>query len=139
MPKEVLYLKLEQNAELSGESVHISDLGKLYCRNRKACRIDAERFLFSDLRKKIRGAGWLARFLSISLLQQDNPNLEVESIGAPETVVEQVKVVVVIRASGRCAKSSLSAASAFLAQRLRSWRFITTSGFARCSGKFTSF
>ena len=31
MPKEVLYLKLEQNAELSGESVHISDLGKLYC------------------------------------------------------------------------------------------------------------
>ena len=28
----------------------------------------------------------------ISLLQQDNPNLEVESIGAPETVVEQVKV-----------------------------------------------
>ena len=33
MPKEVLYLKLEQNAELSGESVHI------------------------------RGAGWLVRFL----------------------------------------------------------------------------
>ena len=32
MPKEVLYLKLEQNAELSGESVHISDLGKLYCK-----------------------------------------------------------------------------------------------------------
>ena len=29
MPKEVLYLKLEQNAELSGESVHISDLGKI--------------------------------------------------------------------------------------------------------------
>ena len=28
----------------------------------------------------------------ISLLQQDNPNLEVESIGAPETVVEKVKV-----------------------------------------------
>ena len=55
MPKEVLYLKLEQNAELSGESVHIV--------KRKACRIDAERFLFSDLRKKIRGAGWLARFL----------------------------------------------------------------------------
>ena len=62
MPKEVLYLKLEQNAELSGESVHISDLGKLYVK-RKACRIDAERFLFSDLRKKIRGAGWSARFL----------------------------------------------------------------------------
>ena len=34
MPKEVLYLKLEQNAELSGESVHISDLGKLYCKTR---------------------------------------------------------------------------------------------------------
>ena len=33
MPKEVLYLKLEQNAELSGESVHISDLGKLYCKS----------------------------------------------------------------------------------------------------------
>ena len=32
MPKEVLYLKLEQNTELSGESVHISDLGKLYCK-----------------------------------------------------------------------------------------------------------
>ena len=28
----------------------------------------------------------------ISLLQQDNPNLDVESIGARETVVEQVKV-----------------------------------------------
>ena len=26
MPKEVLYLKLEQNAELSGESVHILSL-----------------------------------------------------------------------------------------------------------------
>jgi len=56
MPKEVLYLKLEQNAELSA-------ILENYIVKRKACRIDAERFLFSDLRKKIRGAGWLARFL----------------------------------------------------------------------------
>lgn len=62
MPKEVLYLKLEQNAELSGESVHISDLGKLYCKTQSVqnrCRM----LPVSDLRKKIRGAGWLARFL----------------------------------------------------------------------------
>ena len=73
MPKEVLYLKLEQNAELSGESVHISDLGKLYCKTQSVqnrCRT-LPVFRFEE---------------------QDNPNLEVESIGAPETVVEQVKV-----------------------------------------------
>ena len=137
MPKEVLYLKLEQNAELSGESVHISDLGKLYCKTQSVqnrCRtLPVFRFEEKDKGRRV-----VSALFVISLLQQDNPNLEVESIGAPETVVEQVKVSR-IRASGRCAKSSLSAASAFLAQRLRSWRFITTSGFARCSGKFTSF
>lgn len=40
----------------------ISAILENYIVKRKACRIDAERFLFSDLRKKIRGAGWLARF-----------------------------------------------------------------------------
>ena len=136
MPKEVLYLKLEQNAELSGESVHISDLGKLYCKTQSVqnrCRtLPVFRFEEKDKGRRV-----VSALFVISLLQQDNPNLEVESIGAPETVVEQVKVS---RYPGFwCVKSSLSAASAFLAQRLRSWRFITTSGFARCSGKFTSF
>ena len=137
MPKEVLYLKLEQNAELSGESVHISDLGKLYCKTQSVqnrCRaLPVFRFEEKDKGRRV-----VSALFVISLLQQDNPNLEVESIGAPETVVEQVKSVA-IRASGRCVKSSLSAASAFLARHLRSWRFITTSGFARCSGRFTSF
>ena len=137
MPKEVLYLKLEQNAELSGESVHISDLGKLYCKTQSVqnrCRtLPVFRFEEKDKGRRV-----VSALFVISLLQQDNPNLEVESIGAPETVVEQVKVS---RYPGfwQVAKSSLFAASAFLAQRLRSWRFITTSGFARCSGKFTSF
>ena len=111
MPKEVLYLKLEQNAELSGESVHISDLGKLYCKTQSVqnrCRtLPVFRFEEKDMGRRV-----VSALFVISLLQQDNPNLEVESIGAPETVVEQVKSVV-IRASGRCVKSSLSAASAF--------------------------
>ena len=88
MPKEVLYLKLEQNAELSGESVHISDLGKLYCKTQSVqnrCRtLPVFRFEEKDKGRRVVSV--------ISLLQQDNPNLEVESIGAPETVVEQVKV-----------------------------------------------
>ena len=91
MPKEVLYLKLEQNAELSGESVHISDLGKLYCKTQSVqnrCRaLPVFRFEEKDKGRRV-----VSALFVISLLQQDNPNLEVESIGAPETVVEQVKV-----------------------------------------------
>ena len=78
MPKEVLYLKLEQNAELSGESVHISDLGKLYCKTQSVqnrCRtLPVFRFEEKDKGRRVVSA------------------LFVESIGAPETVVEQVKV-----------------------------------------------
>ena len=91
MPKEVLYLKLEQNAELSGESVHISDLGKLYCKTQSVqnrCRT----LPVFRLEEKDKGRRVVSALFVISLLQQDNPNLEVESIGAPDTVVEQVKV-----------------------------------------------
>ena len=80
MPKEVLYLKLEQNAELSGESVHISDLGKLYCKTQSVqnrCRtLPVFRFEEKDKRRRV-----VSALFVISLLQQDNLNLEVESIG----------------------------------------------------------
>ena len=79
MPKEVLYLKLEQNAELSGESVHISDLGKLYCKTQSVqnrCRtLPVFRFEEKDKGRRV-----VSALFVISLLQQDNPNLEVESI-----------------------------------------------------------
>ena len=128
--------KVEQNAELSGESVHISDLGKLYCKTQSVqnrCRtLPVFRFEEKDKGRRV-----VSALFVISLLQQDNPNLEVESIGAPETVVEQVKVS---RYPGlwQVCKIVFVCCICFLAQRLRSWRFITTSGFARCSGKFTS-
>ena len=84
MPKEVLYLKLEQNAELSGESVHISDLGKLYCKTQSVqnrCRaLPVFRFEEKDKGRRV-----VSALFVISLLQQDNPNLEVESIGASES------------------------------------------------------
>ena len=85
MPKEVLYLKLEQNAELSGESVHISDLGKLYCKTQSVqnrCRtLPVFRFEEKDKGRRV-----VSALFVISLLQQDNPNLEVESIGAPDMI-----------------------------------------------------
>lgn len=126
MPKEVLYLKLEQNAELSGESVHISDLGKLYCKTQSVqnrCRtLPVFRFEEKDKGRRV-----VSALFVISLLQQDNPNLEVESIGAPETVVEQVKVS---RYPGfwQVCKIVFVCCICFFGAALRSWRFITTSG-----------
>ena len=71
MPKEVLYLKLEQNAELSGESVHISDLGKLYCKTQSVqnrCRtLPVFRFEEKDKGRRV-----VSALFVISLLQQDN-------------------------------------------------------------------
>lgn len=90
MQKETLYLKLERNVELAGPDVQLKDLGKLYCRNEKLLnRIKARRvfrFQPQDGGRKV-----ICVMKLIELLQKEYENLEVESIGEAEVVIEEVR------------------------------------------------
>lgn len=90
MAKETLYLKLERNVELQKDDVQIRDLGKLYCRDTALLnRIRATgiyRFKEEDGGRKV-----LCVMKLIEILQKEYENLEVESIGEAEVVIERVK------------------------------------------------
>lgn len=90
MQKETLYLKLERNVELQSEDVWMKDLGKMFCRDENLLNrikaIKVTKFQEKDGGRKVICVLWL-----IEMLQQEYPQLEVESIGEAEVVVEQVK------------------------------------------------
>lgn len=90
MQKETLYLKLERNVEIQKPDVQLKDLGKLYCRNEKLLnRLKATkvfRFKPEDGGRKV-----VCVMKLIEMLQKEYENLEVESIGEAETVIEEVK------------------------------------------------
>lgn len=90
MQKETLYLKLERNVELQSEDVWLKDLGKMYCRDEKLLnRIKAKKV--TKFREQDGGRKVICVMKLIEMLQQEYPELEVESIGEAEVVVEQVK------------------------------------------------
>lgn len=90
MQKETLYLKLERNVELESEDVRIRDLGKMFCRDEKLLnRIRATKVM--KFQEKDGGRKVICVMKLIEMLQQEYPELEVESIGEAEVVVEQVK------------------------------------------------
>lgn len=90
MQKETLYLKLERNVEIQKPDVQLKDLGKLYCRDEKLLnRVKAAkifRFKPQDGGRKV-----ICVMKLIEMLQKEYDNLEVESIGEAEVVIEEVK------------------------------------------------
>lgn len=90
MQKETLYLKLERNVEIQKPDVQLKDLGKLYCRDEKLLnRLKATkvfRFKPEDGGRKV-----VCVMKLIEMLQKEYENLEVESIGEAEVVIEEVK------------------------------------------------
>lgn len=90
MQSETLYLKLERNVELQSEDVCMKDLGRLYCRDEKLLnRIKTKKVL--KFREEDGGRRVVSVMKLIEMLQQEYQNLEVESIGETEVVVELVK------------------------------------------------
>lgn len=90
MQKETLYIKLERNVEVQTPDVRLKDLGKLYCRDQNLLsRIKTAKiwkFKPEDAGRKV-----ICVMKLIELLQKEYPNLEVESLGEAEVVLEQVK------------------------------------------------
>lgn len=90
MQKETLYLKLERNVEIQKPDVQLKDLGKLYCRDEKLLnRVKVTkifRFQPEDGGRKV-----VCVMKLIEMLTKEYENLEVESIGEAEVVIEEVK------------------------------------------------
>lgn len=91
MASETLYLKLERNIETQAQEIRMKDLGKLYCRNgnllNRAKVMKVMRFTEADGGRKV-----ISVMKLIEMLQSEFENLEVESVGETEVIVEQVKV-----------------------------------------------
>lgn len=90
MQKETLYMKLERNVEVQKPDVQLKDLGKLYCRDEKLLnRIRATKLF--HFKPEDGGRRVVCVMKLIEMLQKEYENLEVESIGEAETVIELVK------------------------------------------------
>lgn len=90
MQKETLYLKLERNVEIQKPDVQLKDLGKLYCRDETLLnRIKVTKIF--RFRPEDGGRKVVCVMKLIEMLQNEYENLEVESIGEAEVVIEEVK------------------------------------------------
>lgn len=90
MQKETLYLKLERNVEVQKPDVQLKDLGKLYCRDEKLLnRIRVTKLFY--FKPEDGGRRVVCVMKLIEMLQKEYENLEVESIGEAETVIELVR------------------------------------------------
>ncbi len=90
MQKETLYLKLERNVELEKTDVELKDLGKAYCRD-QALLNKIKTVKVFKMKPEDGGRKVVSVMRLIEMLQQEYSNLEVESIGETEVVVELVK------------------------------------------------
>lgn len=88
MPKETLYLKLDQSVRIPSCHIYVKDLGKLYCRDRGLLDRIREKKVYTfqegDRDEKVIGVMYL-----IALLKEEFPCLEVETIGETQTVVRR--------------------------------------------------
>ncbi len=90
MQRETLYLKMERNVEILKEDVRIADLGKTWCRDGALLsRIRTQKVTELGPGEQSRKVVSVMRL--IALLQEEFPDLEVESVGEAETVVELVR------------------------------------------------
>ncbi|MFI3200326.1 MAG: stage V sporulation protein AA [Eubacteriales bacterium] len=90
MEKEIIYLKLEQNVELSNQKVLLGDLGTIYCNNKqiqgKARALNVINMQHTDRKRVV-----VSTMKIIESLEQLGYPIIVQSIGATDVVIEVVK------------------------------------------------
>lgn len=86
-----LYLKAEQNVELQSEDVYVKDIGKMTCTDKhilaKAKSVKLHHFSSDGVKRQV-----ISILKVIEEIEKACPNVTVESLGEPETIIEQINV-----------------------------------------------
>lgn len=86
-----LYLKAEQNVELQSEDVYVKDIGKMTCTDKhilaKAKSVKLHHFSSDGVKRQV-----ISILKVIEEIEKVCPNVTVESLGEPETIIEQINV-----------------------------------------------
>ena len=136
-----IYINAEQNVELQSEDVYVKDIGSLTCSDAhvlaKVKAIKLHHFKRDEQKRQV-----ISLLKVIEEIEKVYPNVSVQSIGEPETLVEYISVNK--HSLSTNIKALLSGSSCFLwrwsaslARHLRSWPFtmisVSTMFSPRCT------
>ncbi len=92
MQKETVYVKLERDVEIQTDDVYLKDLGKIYCKNDNIVN-RCKTIKITKISQKKEEKKVISVMKVIELITKEFPDVDVQSIGEADTLVERVEVL----------------------------------------------